>query len=320
LGYDAEMIRNRGAILITGVHGLIGRAVARSLAGQGRIVFGTDQTADADPAYGYMVLAADLADKSRLLRLMEVHQIIDVIHCGAVSGPMLARDDPFAICQTNIVGTVNVLECARVLGVRRVVFCSSCGAYGATGSGPVKEDAPFAATDIYGVTKASGDMLVRAYGVQYNFDGICLRISWVYGPRRMTHCVIRAMLTDALIGRQTKLAYGTGFYRQFVFIDDVVDAIVAALDVEKVLQSAYNITGGNRLTLDEVAAVVRAIVPAAKIELGAGPDPHDYHQELFDIAAANHHLGWSPRHDIRQGIEAYAEWLVAEQEAKRAPS
>ena len=303
----------QGAILVTGAHGLIGHAVASALARQGRSVFRTDKTSGAPSDPWGTVFSADLADQNQLRRLMEMHQIADVIHCGAVSGPMLARDAPFSICQTNIVGTMNVLECARILGVRRVVFCSSCGAYGPTGRAPVTEDAPFTATDIYGATKASGDMLVRAYAVQHHFDGICLRISWVYGPRRTTDCVIRTMLEDALAGRRTKLAFGSGFHRQFVFIDDVVDALISALDAEGTFQSAYNITGGNRVTFDEVAEIVRAVLPTARIELGLGPDPQDYHQELFDISAAAYHLGWRPRHDIRQGIEAYVRWLMAQQ-------
>ena len=302
----------QGAILVTGAHGLIGHAVANTLVRQGRSVFGTDRTGG-DPSCGYAVFPANLADQNELRRLMETHQIADVVHCGAVSGPMLARDDPFSVCQTNIVGTMNVLECVRILGLRRVVFCSSCGAYGNTGAALVTEDAPFAATDIYGATKASGDMLVRAYAAQHRFEGICLRISWVYGPRRTTDCVVRTMLDDALGGRRTTLPYGGGFYRQFVFIDDVVDALIAALDVETVFQRAYNITSGQRISFDEVAAVVRAVFPAAEIELNPGPDPQDYRQELFDISAAARHLGWRPRHDIKQGIEAYARWLVAEQ-------
>jgi len=228
-----------------------------------------------------------------------------------VSGPMLARDDPERICRTNIVGTINVLECARTLGVSRVVFCSSCGVYGNTGPAPVGEDAPFAATDIYGASKTAGDMLVRAYAEQHGVDGICRRVSWVYGPRRTTDCVIRTMLSDALTHRTTRLPFGTGFHRQFVFIDDVVEALLAALDIQSVPHRAYNIAGGARPTFDELAELVREIVPGADIALGPGPDPGDYHQELFDISAAARDLGWRPRRDLWHGIEAYAAWLRA---------
>jgi nucleoside-diphosphate-sugar epimerase len=232
-----------------------------------------------------------------------------ILHCGAVSGPMLARDNPELICRTNIVGTINVLECARALAVSRVVFCSSCGVYGNTGPGPVAEDAPFAATDLYGATKAAGDMLVRAYAAQHGLDGLCLRVPWVYGPRRSTDCVIRTMLGNALTGRKTKLAFGTGFHRQFVFIDDVVEALLAALDIQNAPQRAFNIADQARVTFDEMAELVRQIIPQADIELGPGPDPDDYDQELFDNSGAARDLGWRPRHDLRHGIEAYASWL-----------
>lgn len=294
-------------VLITGANGFIGRAVALALARSGRRVIGTD-LAIGDKTE-FPVVAADLCDRNALKTLIEESRVTAILHCGAVSGPMLARDDPELICRTNIVGTLNILECARTIGGSRVVFCSSCGVYGNAGPAPVREDAPFAATDIYGASKAAGDMLVRAYAAQHGLDGICLRVSWVYGPGRTADCIIRTMLGDALTHRATRIAFGTGFYRQFVFIDDVVEALLAALDIQSVHQRAYNIAGGIKVTFDELAELVREIVPGADIALGLGPDPMDYDQMQFDISAAARDLRWRPRSDLRRGIEVYAAWL-----------
>jgi UDP-glucuronate 4-epimerase len=296
-------------VLVTGANGFIGRAVASALARGGRRVVGTDLTIGGEAEFS--VIAADLCDRIALETLMKDDGVAAILHCGALSGPMLARNNPELICRTNIVGTVNVLECARTLGVRRVVFCSSCGVYGNTGPAPVDEEAPFAATDLYGASKAAGDMLVRAYAAKHGVDGICLRAPWVYGPRRTTDCVIRTMLSDALARRTTKFPFGTGFHRQFVFLDDVVEALLAALDIQKAPQRAYNIAGGARVSFDELAKLVRETIPNADIQLGPGPDPEDYDQELFDISAAARDLGWRPRCDLRHGITAYASWLEA---------
>jgi len=163
-------------ILVTGANGFIGRAVASALVQQGRCVIGTDLSIGNKTEFP--VIAGDLRNRNALEIVMRESRVTAILHCGAVSGPMLARDDPELICRVNIEGTINVLECARTLGVSRVVFCSSCGVYGNAGPAPVGEDASFAATDIYGASKAAGDMLVRAYAAQHGVDGICLRV-WV---------------------------------------------------------------------------------------------------------------------------------------------
>lgn len=296
------------AILVTGASGFIGRAVGSALGRAGRRVVGVDLAPAPEPVFP--VTLADLCDRAAVEWLVREREVASIVHCGGISGPMLARDKPELVCRANILGTVNVLECARRLGVSRVVFLSSCGIYGDTGPSPVGEQAPFAATDVYGASKASGDMLVRAYAEQHGIDALCLRIAWVYGPGRKTDCVIRTMLIDALASRPTRLAFGAGFHRQFVFIDDVVEAILAALDAETVPQRAYNITGGTRISFDELTEIVREAVPSADIELGSGPDPLDYDQELFDISAARRDLRWWPRYDLRHGIELYAAWLM----------
>ena len=148
-------------VLVTGANGFIGRATASKLAREGRRVLGTDFAMGSETEF--QVILVDLSDRNSLMALMKDNRITAFIHCGGVSGPMLARDNPALICRVNIGGTINVLECARTLDISRIVFCSSCGVYGNTGPALVSEDAPFAATDVYGVSKSAGDMLVRSY-------------------------------------------------------------------------------------------------------------------------------------------------------------
>ena len=215
--------------MVTGSAGLIGFGVAARLAREGRAVIGTDRIQPREDG-GFPSTDAELTDVHKLHAICS-GDIAAIVHCGAVSGPMLGRDNPRAVIETNVAGTANLLEIARQRGVR-LVFCSSTSAYGDTAAGldPVPEDAPLAANDIYGATKASGDILTRAYAAQTGLDGIVLRFSWVYGPRRRTPCVVREMIRDAQAGRATRLPYGSGFTRQYVCIDDVVSAVIAALD------------------------------------------------------------------------------------------
>ncbi len=142
----------------------------------------------------------------------------------------------------------------------RVVYTSSTTAYGNTPAAPVSEDAPLRPNDVYGATKAAGEALVGAYSDQHGLDGVSLRISWVYGPRRRTDCLIRTLIDDALSGRPTHLEFGAGFHRQYVYVSDVVASILAALDAPSYPSRVYNVTGGAFATLDEVGAVVQRVL------------------------------------------------------------
>ena len=299
-----------GAVVVTGSAGLIGFGVAARLAREGRAVIGTDRIRPREDA-GFDSIEAELTDVHKLHAICD-REIAAIVHCGAVSGPMLGRDNPRAVIETNVAGTANLLEIARQRGVR-LVFCSSTSAYGDTPAGldPVPEEAPLAADDIYGATKAAGDILTRAYVAQTGIDAVVLRFSWVYGPRRRTPCVAREMIKNAQAGRPTTLAYGRGFTRQYVYIDDVIGAVVAALDAGAFgAQRAFNVTGGQRLDFAEIADAVRQALPEARIALGEGADPEDQSHGRFDISAAARVLGWRPRTAFADGVHAYARWLA----------
>ena len=299
-----------GAIVVTGSAGLIGFGVASRLAREGRAVIGTDRIQPREDG-GFPSTDAELTDVHKLHAICD-GDVAAVVHCGAVSGPMLGRDNPRAVIETNVAGTANLLEIARQRGVR-LVFCSSTSAYGNTPTGLdlVPEDAPLAADDVYGATKASGDILTRAYVTQTGLDACVLRFSWVYGPRRRTTCVVREMIQDAQAGRATTLPYGSGFTRQYVYIDDVVSAVIAALDAgEFGPQRAFNITGGQRLEFGEIVEAVRDVVPGAQITLGEGADPQDQSHGRLDISAAARVLDWQPQIAFADGVRAYAGWLA----------
>ncbi|MBN3754789.1 NAD(P)-dependent oxidoreductase [Paraburkholderia sp. Tr-20389] len=296
-----------GKILVTGAGGLIGSSVARSLQERGNEVIAIDRVGG--QIGDVLIQQCDLND------IHHLHAVVGpglagVVHCGAFSGPMVARDNPYAMVQVNIVGTANVLELARIYKAQRLVFCSSTSAYGHTASsGPVSEDTVMRPESLYGASKVASEQIVSAYARQYGVDGLSLRLSWVYGPRRTTDCVIRTMLTDAMAGRPTRIGFGADFHRQFIFVHDASNAVLKALDAHTLPRTTYNITGGSRVTLLEVASIVKKIYPTADIDLAPGPDPVDEFQEAFDIRAAARDLEFVPRYRLEDGIREYAGWL-----------
>jgi len=298
---------NGETILVTGAAGFVGSAVRKLFEQRGDRVIALDQNAETEP--GVSNIVCDLTDIHRLHATLHNHQIDGIVHCGALSGPMLARDNPHALVRVNVNGTANLLEVARIHGIPRFLYCSSAGAYGNTPPGPVPEDVALLPTNVYGATKAAGEQLAASYASQFGLDTVSLRFSWIYGPRRMTDCVIRTMILDALDGHPTRVPFGRGFHRQFVHIDDAASAVVAAFDQRLLPRRNYTVTGGSYETLDEVAGIVRRVLPSADIDLAIGPDPADDIQHRFDITAASQDFGYKPRVSLEDGIRSYSDWL-----------
>src|SRR5690606_27532373 len=144
------------------------------------------------------IVDCDLRDTHRLHQLAFGQDLDSIVHCGAHSGPMVARDNPYDLVAVNVVGTANVLEVARLQRVRRFVNCSSVSVYGSTSAGPVREDPALHPSTVYGATKLAAEHLATAYAREHGLDAVSLRLSWVYGPRRTTSCLLRRMIEDAL--------------------------------------------------------------------------------------------------------------------------
>jgi UDP-glucuronate 4-epimerase len=296
--------------LITGAAGLLGLAVARLLSSRGDEIIAVDRVAQED-LEGIRIQQCDLTDLNRMHELT-LGGIGAVIHCGAYSGPMVARDQPYSMVTVNVLGTANALEVARIHSADRFVFCSSANAYGAVESDePVTEDALPHPPSLYAASKIASEQLITAYADQYGVSGLSLRLGWVYGPRRTTDCVIRTMLEGALEDRPVRMPFGADFFRQFIHVDDAARALVHALDAEAPAASVYNVTGDSYTTLEEVAAIVRRSFPDADISLADGPDPLDIRQTRFDTSAARRDLGFTPSVPLEDGIPAYADWLRA---------
>ena len=297
-----------GKILVTGAAGLIGFTLAARLQASGRGVIGMDQVAPAE-AHDFPFIAADLGDVHKLYQALDAG-VEGIIHCGAVSGPMLLLDNPRSIVQSNIMGSANIFEAARQRDLRRVVYCSSTSAYGDHPKGMeiCSEETALNAVDIYGATKAAGDIMARAYAAQHGLDTVALRFSWVYGPRRRTDCLIRELIRDALEGRPSRHAFGADFARQYVYIEDVVDACIAAYDSAELGARAFNITAGDRSSFEDIIAAVEKVIPAADI-VNQGSEGADLHHAPMDISAARDILAWQPKWPLEAGVEAYAAWL-----------
>ena len=300
---------DRSAILVTGAAGLLGRSVVERLAQAGRPYLALDRVPPADA--DFPIELADLRDVARLFALLK-DGIGAIVHCGAISGPMVAPEAPALVAESNIAGTVALLETARLFGCGRFVYCSSVSAYGATppGQDPVDESAPLAARDVYGASKAAAELMVGAYAADHGLDTVALRIGFVYGPRRRTASMPYRMLRDALDGAETVVADDGSRREQRIHVQDAARGLLAALDAKTPPGRAYTLTAGTVTTQRELADAIRDVVPRARIRFTSGVVPQQVWQGRFDISAAGKDLGWRPEIGLEEGLRDYAEWLT----------
>ena len=296
-------------VLVTGASGCLGHPLATGLAAEGRTVVGLD-IAPPKSAAAYVSVTGDVNDTDLLARLFAQYRFNGVVHCGGISGQMVAPNDPYKNCRVNIFGTVHLLEAARAHEVATFVYCSSQAAYGSTAAPSITEETAFNPTTVYGATKGACDLLMRAYRNQHGLNTTTLRIGRVYGPGRRTESLMFTLLDAAFSGRALRLPAGGGRRLQYVYDADIVSALAAALDAGRLPQPAYNISGPGNHSDEEIAAVVRELVPGADISFEESSRPAEtFIAAPVDYSAASRDFGYAPQYDLRSGLAAYAAWF-----------
>lgn len=297
------------SILVTGSSGFVGLPLARQLAAAGRTVIGVDIKPPENQSASFTALTGSVCDAHLVHRLFAEHRFDAVVHCGGVSGPMVMPDNPHKECEINIVGTMHLLEAARLHGVKRFVFCSSQSAYGETGGGPITEDTPFRPFNVYGATKAACDGLVRAYRVQHGLDGVSLRLGSVYGPGRSTLSLIGNIIGAAVAGQPLRLPGSGGQRVRYVYVDDVVSAVRGALAAPTLPLTGYNIGGPGSHTAEDIAQIVKARFPSANISFENAAGDAMPERGPLDCSAAERDFGYRAQFDMARGIAAFADWM-----------
>ena len=290
-------------VLVTGSGGLIGRRVAERLHEAGADVLGVDLRPGGGP---FPSVVGDAADLALMRRLVEGRS--NVVHSGAVSGPMLMLDNPHGIAQANLGGAMAVFEACRQARVRRLVWLSSIAVYGDQPTlDPIPEAAALNPQSFYGHTKAAGEVLLHGYVSRYGLNAVALRLSSVFGVRRQTACGLRWVIEAGLNGRPaTVAAEGTSF-RQYLHVDDAAEAVLLALSASTLPQLFYNVTGGTYLTEAALAAMLQELVPGL-VTVPGPPAWNEGHLGPLLMDAARRDLEYTPKVSLRDGLTE----LVAE--------
>jgi nucleoside-diphosphate-sugar epimerase len=286
-------------VLVTGTSGLVGYQVALRLHEAGTDVLGLD-IRPAPDGVRFPHIVADAGSLDAVARAMAGRP--NVVHAGAISGPMLLPDNPHGIAQANLGASMAVFEAARRVGVRRLVWLSSIAVYGDQPTlDPVTESAAQNPQSFYGQTKVAGEALLRGYVVHYGLSAVALRLSSVFGPRRQTACGLRAIIECGLQGRTATVAAAGSSYRQYVHVEDAARAVLCALTAGQPPGFVYNITGGSYETDADLARMMTEYLPTLSIAYGPAAW-NEGHLGPLVIEAAERDLAYRPQIPLRQGL------------------
>ncbi len=313
-------------IIVTGGAGFIGSHVVRNLLGEGYEVTVVDDFNDFyDPAIKRANVASfssiappvevaeiDLRDWDAVRNTFEKVSPYAVIHLAARAGVRPSIADPKLYIDTNITGTFNVLEAARLSGCQKIIFASSSSVYGLSKTVPFREDLPIIQTlSPYAATKIAGEQLCGNYVNLHGMRIACLRFFTVYGPGQRPDLAIHSF-TDAIEHGRTIKQFGDGSTRRdYTYIDDIVQGILGALsyvDGEGPLFEIFNLGENETTTLAKlISSIEKALGKRAVIE--RLPEQRgDMPLTAADITKARTLLGYAPRTPIRDGIPKFVAW------------
>jgi nucleoside-diphosphate-sugar epimerase len=313
--------------LVTGGAGFIGSNTVDELVRRGDDVVVLD-----DLSTGKGENLANVRTKTKLIQdsitnlgaLREACRGADcVIHLAAQTSVPRSVKDPIETNLINVDGTLNVLVAARDAKVKRVVFACSCAVYGITSALPIKESASLAPISPYGLSKQVGEAYGRVFQELYGLEFVSLRYFNVFGPRQdpgSPYSGVLSIFNAALLGGTQPTIYGDGEQsRDFVYVENVVEAILLAAERKGAPGLALNIGTGNRYTLNQTLALFEKITGRPARAKYAAPREGDIRDSQADIGLAQEALGYRPRFGFEEGLKRTWEWFCAAQNVTSRP-
>jgi UDP-glucose 4-epimerase len=306
-------------VLVTGGAGFIGSSLACALLARGDRVRVLD---DLSTGYrenvpdGAELIAADVADEGAVRRAVEGVEL--VFHQAAHRAVLRSVDDPVSTDLANTHGTVVLLKAAVDAGVRRFVYASSSSVYGGAAQLPTPESAPLNPRSPYAVSKLAAEHYCRVFAELFGLETVSLRYFNVYGARQRpdsAYAAVVPLFIEAVSAGVPPVVHGDGQQsRSFTFIDDVVDANLAAAAAppEACRGQAYNIAAASSHSVLDVLSAIAGLFGADVQPLHTDPRPGDVRHSWADSSAAEAALGFQARTDLTQGLSRTIDWFAAQ--------
>ncbi|NCA81283.1 MAG: SDR family NAD(P)-dependent oxidoreductase [Opitutae bacterium] len=309
-------------VLVTGAGGFIGSHLTEMLLQRGCRVRALvrynsknswgwldDPARRADP--NLEVVAGDIRDASGVMETMKGCDV--VFHLAALIGIPFSYHSPDTYVDTNIRGTLNVLQAARQLNAERVVITSTSEVYGTAQYVPIDETHPFQGQSPYSATKIGADRLAESFHRSFNVPVIIARPFNTYGPRQSARAIIPTLITQLLAGRKRIQVGSLEPTRDFNFVLDTAAGFIALASADRAVGQEVNIATGEEYSIRQVAEMlIQEIDPEAAL-IGDEVRVRPAASEVMRLCGANAKIasltGWRPTHTLRQGLLATVEWF-----------
>jgi UDP-glucuronate 4-epimerase len=311
-------------ILITGGAGFIGSHLVDRLLSEGawNVTVVDDFNDFYDPAIkrrniaghlpqpNYRLVEQDIRDLDEMKALFDEGEFDVIVHLAARAGVRPSLDQPLLYEATNVQGTLNLLEMARVHQVKQFVFGSSSSVYGINAKVPFAEEDPIRQPiSPYAATKAAGELICHTYMHLYGIRCVCLRFFTVYGARQRPDLAIHKFARLISDGKPIPV-FGDGTTRRdYTYIDDIIAGVRAAIDYDATDYEVINLGESRTVELRELISLIELNLGKKAIIDRQPLQPGDVPQTFADVTKARRLLAYNPTTQIEDGIARFVEWF-----------
>ena len=291
-------------VLVTGATGFLGKRLVKKLRGLNLDVVAADLQATEE------IVSLDVRDKENVNAVFESAMPEVVVHLAAINDNNPNFDRPYDLYVNNIQGTLNICEAATRFGVRKIVFPSSTSIYGNVQAEdlPISEMTRLQPLTPYATSKVCEEMLVGDYARRTNTKVIVFRFSIIYGPEQKHANVVEQFMRKAVSGDPIELLGDGNHTREFLYIDDAIDALVEGTNDSSLPYDTFLISTGKPIKLrqlaEKISMTVGRHIPIQNIQ-NKGP----IFSQHYDVSRAMTSLNWKPRVPLDDGLSLMLEWV-----------
>src|ERR1051325_4642990 len=261
-----------------------------------------------DPRYS--IHEVDIRDRAALEQVFNENNFDCVVHLAARAGVRPSLSEPQLYTETNINGTLNLLEFARRHDVKQFVFGSSSSVYGINAKVPFTEDDPIRQPiSPYAATKGAGELLCHTYSHLYALRCVCLRFFTVYGPRQRPDLAIHKFAKLISQHKPIPVFGDRSTRRDYTYIDDIIDGVTAAIDYDQSNYEVINLGESRTVELRELISLLEKELDTHAIIERQPPQPGDVPQTFADVSHARALLNYNPKTQIEEGLRRFVEWF-----------